>query len=67
MDRQDRAKQFLSFDALKGLREELKKREERHLREENTPNSDNASEENYDVSEEIPYNQSEETPDGDFF
>lgn len=31
MFRGDRAKQFLSFDALKGLREELKKREEKFL------------------------------------
>ncbi len=33
MNRQDRAKQFLPFDALKGLREEMKKREELTLRE----------------------------------
>ena len=32
MNREDRAKQFLSFDALSGLREELKKREEKFLR-----------------------------------
>ena len=31
MNRSDRAKQFMPFDALKGLREELKKREERRL------------------------------------
>ena len=33
MNREDRAKQFMAFDALKGLREELKKREEKYLRE----------------------------------
>ena len=33
MEIKDRAKQFLAFDALKGLREELRKREERRLRE----------------------------------
>lgn len=33
MNRQERAKQFMPFDALKGLQEELKKREEKHLRE----------------------------------
>ena len=32
MDNKDRAKQFLAFDALKGLREELRRREEKHLR-----------------------------------
>ncbi len=34
MNRVDRAKQFLPFDALKGLKEELKKREEKLLFEE---------------------------------
>lgn len=54
MDRQDRAKQFLSFDALKGLREELKKREERHIKEASSKNPDGASEGIYDdASEEI--------------
>ncbi len=33
MNREDRAKQFMPFDALKGLREELKKREEKYLKE----------------------------------
>ena len=33
MNREDRAKQFMALDALKGLREELKKREEQYLRE----------------------------------
>ncbi len=33
MNREERAKQFMAFDALKGLREELKKREEKYLRE----------------------------------
>lgn len=32
MNREDRAKQFLPFDALRGLREELKKREDAALR-----------------------------------
>ena len=32
MNREERAKQFLSFDALSGLREELKQREEKMLR-----------------------------------
>ena len=32
MNRQDRAKQFMPFDALKGLQEELRKREERRSR-----------------------------------
>ena len=31
MNRQDRAKQFMPFDALKGLKEELKLREEKRL------------------------------------
>ncbi|MBR5899972.1 MAG: YolD-like family protein [Clostridia bacterium] len=31
MNREDRAKQFLSFDALSGLRQELKRREEKRL------------------------------------
>lgn len=31
MNREERAKQFMPFDALKGLREELKKREEKRL------------------------------------
>ena len=33
MNREERAKQFMAFDALKGLREELQKREEKCLRE----------------------------------
>ncbi len=33
MFRSERAKQFLAFDALKGLREELEKREEKFLNE----------------------------------
>lgn len=32
MDRRDRAKQFQPFDALKGLQEELRRREEKRLR-----------------------------------
>lgn len=31
MNREERAKQFMAFDALKGLREELKRREEKML------------------------------------
>ncbi len=34
MNNIERAKQFLAFDALKGLQEELRKREERHTRTE---------------------------------
>ena len=33
MNREERAKQFMPFDALKGLREELKRREEKYLKE----------------------------------
>jgi hypothetical protein len=33
VNREERAKQFMAFDALKGLREELKKREEKYLKE----------------------------------
>ncbi|MBQ8177973.1 MAG: YolD-like family protein [Clostridia bacterium] len=32
VNREDRAKQFMPFDALKGLQEELRRREERRLR-----------------------------------
>ena len=32
MNRADRAKQFLPFDALKGLQEELRDKEEKHMR-----------------------------------
>lgn len=32
MTRQERAKQFMPFDAMKGLQEALRDREERHLR-----------------------------------
>ena len=34
MNREDRAKQFMPFDALKGLKEELRRREKQRLREE---------------------------------
>ncbi|MCQ2439487.1 MAG: YolD-like family protein [Oscillospiraceae bacterium] len=34
MTRQERAKQFMPFDAMKGLQEALRDREERHLRSE---------------------------------
>jgi FKBP-type peptidyl-prolyl cis-trans isomerase (trigger factor) len=33
VNNQERAKQFMPFDALKGLREELKRREEKRLKE----------------------------------
>ena len=33
MIREDRAKQFMPFDALKGLQEELRKREDKRLKE----------------------------------
>ena len=66
MDRQDRAKQFLSFDALKGLREELKKREERHIKEASSKNPDGASEGIFDgASEGIYDDASEEISDDD--
>ena len=44
MNREDRAKQFLPFDALKGLREELKRREEIALRTERRQLSEEESE-----------------------
>ena len=34
MNREERAKQFMAFDALKGLNEELRRREKKMLREE---------------------------------
>lgn len=34
MNREDRAKQFMPFDALKGLNEELRRREKKMLRQE---------------------------------
>lgn len=40
MNNVDRAKQFLPFDALKGLREELASREEKRLRQERAVLSD---------------------------
>ena len=45
MSREERAKQFLPFDALKGLREELKKREESLLKVERKELSDEQKEE----------------------
>ncbi len=45
MKQNERAKQFLPFDTLKGLREELKKREERHTRIEKRELSEEMKEE----------------------
>lgn len=45
MSREERAKQFLPFDALKGLREELKKREDSLLKVEKKELSDERKEE----------------------
>ena len=45
MNRADRAKQFLPFDTLKGLRGELKKREEKHSRVEKPVLSDTQQQE----------------------
>ena len=44
MNREERAKQFLPFDALKGLREELKKREAAALRRDRRQLSDEEAE-----------------------
>ena len=44
MNREDRAKQFLPFDALKGLQEELRRREEAALRTERREPSEEAAE-----------------------
>lgn len=46
MTRQERAKQFMAFDAMKGLSEALRDREERHLRVEKHDISDEAIEAN---------------------
>ena len=46
MTRQERAKQFMAFDAMKGLSEALRNREERHLRVEKHDISDEAIEQN---------------------
>ncbi|MDD5903170.1 MAG: hypothetical protein PUC58_07375 [Oscillospiraceae bacterium] len=46
MTRQERAKQFMAFDAMKGLSEALRDREERHLRVEKHDISDEAIEQN---------------------
>ena len=44
MDRKERAKQFMPFDALKGLQEELRRREEMHSRVEKKVLSDDQME-----------------------
>lgn len=46
MRREDRAKQFMPFDAMKGLKEALKDREERHSRVEKREISEEAKERN---------------------
>lgn len=45
MTQKDRAKQFQPFDAMKGLREALLDREERHLRVEKKQTDESAAEE----------------------
>lgn len=45
MTRQERAKQFMPFDAMKGLKEALLKREEQHSRVEKRDLSDDEAEE----------------------
>ena len=44
MTQRERAKQFMPFDAMKGLKEALREREERHLREEKRELSEEAAE-----------------------
>lgn len=46
MTRQDRAKQFMPFDAMKGLQEALREREERHTRVERREISEEMMEKN---------------------
>ena len=46
MTRQDRAKQFMPFDAMKGLQEALRDREERHSRVERREISEEMMEKN---------------------
>ena len=46
MRREDRAKQFMPFDAMKGLKEALRDREERHSRSEKRELSEEAKERN---------------------
>ena len=49
MTRQERAKQFMPFDAMKGLSEALRDREERHARVERHDISDEQMEKNSEV------------------
>ena len=49
MTRQERAKQFMAFDAMKGLHEALKDREERHSRVDKHDVSDERARANSDV------------------
>lgn len=46
MIREERAKQFMPFDAMKGLQEALRDREERHARVERTEISEEKSDKN---------------------
>lgn len=46
MTREERAKQFMPFDAMKGLQEALRDREERHARVERTEISEEKSDKN---------------------
>lgn len=43
MTQRERAKQFMPFDAMKGLKEALRNREEKHLREEKRELSEEAA------------------------
>ena len=53
MTRGDRAKQFMPFDAMKGLQEALRDREERHLRTQKRDISEEAQERNSYVISQI--------------
>ena len=53
MTRQDRAKQFMPFDAMKGLQEALRDREERHSRVERREISEEMMEKNASVMRHV--------------
>jgi len=53
MTREQRAKQFMPFDALKGLQEELRDREERHSRVEKHEISEEDMESNSNVMRKL--------------
>ena len=53
MTREERAKQFMPFDAMKGLKEALLDREEKHLRTEMHEVSDEQAEHNSEVLSRI--------------